>query len=270
MQQCRKIRDLADGARAGRNVCVNESDRPVLAARRKRATVDGRPTLFSRSHKQRRRRLLRVRQHPRHHAVQHPPLRHEPGPYERRGDRVLHDHRLEPAGPNFHPQGKRRRQRTRDEQPLRIAPPIAASVAPREQQPEKESRGVLPTVQDARRKHVADLGRQAIAQPRVLAHRTHQLPHHEEGSEIRHDQHDEPAHGPHHVAPQVGRGPLLQVQPHAHWATALDRNGRGLDGSVHGMKRRVRRRCGGPAHEGSRGGQLRLQLTRQGFHARPS
>ena len=244
---------------------VDEPDRAVLDAARERRACDGAQTLLTAPDKQRIEPVTLGRPHACHDPIDHAPLREEPGPHEHRRDGKLHDHRLEPARPQRHPQGKRRRQRACDEQPLRIAPLVATSVVARQEQRHKQRRSVLPTVQDAGWQQVANPRGEPIAQPGVLAHRAHQLAHHVERREIGHHQDGEAAQRPHHVTAQVGRRALLQVEPDPYRRLTLRRRGRGLDGNVRGMKRRVRRGWR-RVQEGSR---LRLQLERQGFQAHP-
>ena len=180
------------------------------------------------------------REEPRHDPVDHPPLGHEPRPHQQRGDPVLHDHRLEPTGPHRHPQGQRGRERARNEQPLRVVPLIAASIVSSEEERDEQRRRILPAVHDGVRQDAADLGRETIAQPGVVAYRAYHFAHDVERREVGDEQYGEPPHRAQHVIVQVGNGALLQAETNPE--RCLELNGRGeLDRTVRRVEMQPRR-----------------------------
>src|SRR2546427_10209787 len=98
-------------------------------------------------------------------------------PYQRRRNQILHDHRLKALRPDRHPQGQCGRERARDEHPPRVASLIALPVVPGQKQRDKQRRRILPTVQDAVGKDAAELTREPLAEPSVVAYRAYQLSH---------------------------------------------------------------------------------------------
>jgi hypothetical protein len=259
-EQHREVLDVAERSGRARPFDIHEPDRLEFARRAERRAGRDCMALPRPPHEQSCRRVAPTAADPGDQPIDQLALDHQYHPYDHDSEHVLGGHELHAAGPDRHPQRQSGRQRARNEEPARVAPPVTRAVVPGHEQPGDERRGELPAVQNPGGHHVPHDFSDPCPQDGQVADQPDHAAQRGERGEVGEHEHNRARDGALDVATKIAGRPLLQAEPDRRPALAASRDPRVISGRRRTSERRRR-----PRRQGRDRGPVRGLAARQGL-----